>query len=225
VRLDKGRVSVDVRAPGYVSTSDTLSLAGGEKAERTYALVHEPAVPPAAPPPKPVTPLPPPVAKAEPAPMPEPATSAPATPSTTESGPAPTPAPAVTVSLASPTPGPLRPIAWVAAGAAVVGIGVGTYGAITALNERDAFNDHKGLVGGVLTNDCGTDALTMDCKTIKDRRDRAVTISIVGFAAGGLLAITAVTLFIVSAPEPVMTQVLACAPDLAGHGASCAFRF
>src|SRR6185436_16251994 len=50
IRLDKGRAEVQVRAPGYVATTDTVTMVGGKREDRSYRLQRE-AVAVATPPP------------------------------------------------------------------------------------------------------------------------------------------------------------------------------
>src|SRR5262245_47316503 len=54
IRLDKGRAEVQVRAPGYVATTDTLTMVGGKREDRSYRLQREAVA--VAPPPAPVQP-------------------------------------------------------------------------------------------------------------------------------------------------------------------------
>src|SRR3954466_1719974 len=54
VRLDKGRVDVQVRAAGYLPASDTVTMVGGKREDRSYRLQRE-AVAVTPPPPPPVT--------------------------------------------------------------------------------------------------------------------------------------------------------------------------
>ena len=72
----------------------------------------------------------------------------------------------------------------------------GTVEAFQVASARDAFNDHMGTVGGVYGKDCGTGSLSAACKPLKDDYDRAVTLSVVGFAAAGALAAGASVLFV-----------------------------
>src|SRR6185295_16339374 len=57
VRLDKGRIDVQVRAAGYVSSSDSVTMEGGKRADRSYRLQREAVA--VAPPPPPVAVVPP----------------------------------------------------------------------------------------------------------------------------------------------------------------------
>ena len=42
IRLDKGRAEIQIRAAGYVATSDTVAITGGKREERSFRLVREP---------------------------------------------------------------------------------------------------------------------------------------------------------------------------------------
>ena len=42
LRLDKGRAEIQIRAAGYVATSDTVAITGGKREERLFRLVREP---------------------------------------------------------------------------------------------------------------------------------------------------------------------------------------
>src|SRR3954464_3505015 len=58
VRLDKGRVDVQVRAAGYLPASDTVTMVGGKREDRSYRLQRESVAvtPPPPPPPTASTP-------------------------------------------------------------------------------------------------------------------------------------------------------------------------
>src|SRR6185295_13979713 len=60
IRLDKGRVDVQVRAAGYATSSDTVVMVGGKREDRSYRLAREAVAAPVAPPP-PTTTMPAPV--------------------------------------------------------------------------------------------------------------------------------------------------------------------
>jgi len=216
VRLDKGRAEVQLRAPGYLPARDTVTIAGRAREERSFALARDPTAPGF-------------VAPAKPVPRPR------ATAQVSPEAPAFAPVPAVPMTrdappLRAPPDGGdrsnrLRPWAWVAAAGAVGGLAFGGFEAFAASRKLDDFNRHTGLVEGVLTRDCGTAALTMDCKSLKQSYDRALVLSIVGFAAGGALAATSTALFWASAPEPPQTTALRCVPSAMTPGISCGWRF
>ena len=108
----------------------------------------------------------------------------------------------------------------------------GTIEAFQVASARDAFNNHMGTVGGVYGKDCGTGSLSAACKPLKDDYDRAVTLSIVGFATAGALAAGASVLFVLSSPNhglraerTASARALACVPDPAARGVACSLRF
>ena len=214
IRLNKGTVDVAVRAPGYQWAHDTVTIAGGKREQRRFALVPE-AAPRSA------------VAAAAPGtrglpPAAADSTTAPVNPAG-EPGADLGPSPARSQ--------PARIAAWVTAGAAVGALALGTAEAFNAASKRDAFNAHTGTASGISYPDCGTANLSSGCKPLKDAYDRALTLSIVGFAAAGALAITSSILFVYSSsghagnPEATTGHALACVPDVANRGFGCALRF
>jgi hypothetical protein len=238
VRLDKGRVDVQVRAAGYVSSSDTVTMVGGKREDRSYRLHREavavappPPPPPAAPPPAamPVETKPPAPAVAvasPPPPAPEPASTA-----------APASAQPSASITATPTPAAsdhsnLRPVAWgvgIGAGAAII---LGAVEGIVAIKKRNEFNDHKGPdpndpFNPMQITDCNTQSPTAECKGIQDSWSRARTLSIVGFVAGAVLAGGAAVLWVMSSPKEHGggSTALACAPDIGTRGLACRLQF
>jgi hypothetical protein len=214
IRVGKGAVDVDVRAAGYVRRHETITIAGGQRQQRTFALapVASSAVAAAAPPV-----APPPVA----APPPPPA-------------PAATPAPVLEADAPPGSPHEMsskRLAAWITSGAAVGALVFGTVEAFNAANKRDAFNNHTILYGGVAVRDCGTNNLSAACKPLKDSYDQAITLTVVGFAAAGALAATSAVLFVLSSPdhgerlEGAGARTFACVPDVVNRGVGCALRF
>jgi len=245
VRLDKGRVDVQVRAAGYLPSSDTVTMVGGKREDRSYRLKREP-VAVAPPPPPPATPPPPPPAPPQ---MPKPAEAKPAAPAVAiatppPAAPAPEPAPTAAQPAASiaATPAPaasdhssLRPVAYgvgIGAGAALV---FGAVEGFLAIKKRNQFNDHLGPdpndpFGGAMITDCNTTALTSDCKSIQDSWSRARTLSIVGLVAGGVLAGGAAVLWVLSSPKEQAAggagaTALACVPDIGARGLACRLQF
>jgi hypothetical protein len=238
IRLDKGRVDVQVRAAGYVSSSDTVTMVGGKREDRSYRLQREAvavAPPPPAAPPLPPAPMPPPTETKPPA-----VALATAPPAATSGGSsAPTGGsgaePAATVTATSAPAGPggdhsnLRPYAWGAGIAAGVGLAFGAFEGIAAIKKRNDFNNHMGpdpMTGGQ-TMDCNLMTTTPACKSIEDSWSKARTLSIVGFVAGGVLAGGAAALWFVSAPREHggSTTALACAPDVVSPGVACRLEF
>ena len=225
IRLEKGRADVQVRAAGYVSSSDAVVMVGGKREDRSYRLQREAVA---------VAPPPPPVAAQPAKEMPKPVETAPApTVAVASPPPAPSGAPASGPPAAAitATPAPqdgdhasLRPVAWGVGIGAAVGLVLGAVEGVVAIKKKNEFNDHLGT-GGI--PDCNTTFLTPDCKGIQDSHDRARTLSIVGFVAGGVLAGGAAVLWVLSSPKEHSgsTSALACAPDLGTRGVACRLQF
>jgi hypothetical protein len=222
IRLDKGRAEIQVRATGYVASSDTVAITGGKREERSIRLVREPAAAPV------VTPVP----AADPL-KPAPTQSATATATVpSPEAPAATPsAPPAAVATATGGGGQasegtnLRPYAWGAAGGAALGLIFGTVEGLMAIKKKNEFNDHKGPDG---MYDCATAALTPACKTLQEEHSSARTLAIVGFVAGGVLAGASAVLFVLSpqgGATPGTTSALACVPDVVTRGVSCRLQF
>ena len=214
VRLDKGPVDVEVRAPGHEPTRDTITIVGGKREQRTFTLVREAATAAGASEIRvgPVVSLAPTAA--------DPGTAA-ATLST-----APPPAQDGGYSTR-------RTAAWITGGAALAALLFGTVEAFNAAGKSDAFNAHTGVIDGMVFNDCGTANLSPTCKGLKDDYDQALTLSIVGFAAAGALAATSSVLFLLSpsgekgggAERDGGARAFACVPDPVARGLGCSLRF
>jgi hypothetical protein len=244
VRLDKGRVDVQVRAAGYVASSDTVTIVGGKREDRSYRLQRE-AVAVAPPPP------PPPVAAPPAREMPRPTETKPpaanvalaAPPPASEPSVAPTPAAPSASITATPAPAAgggdhssLRPVAMGVGIGAGVALLFGAIEGIVAIKKRNEFNDHLGpdpnnpFDPNAQITDCNTTAPTRACKSIQDSWSRARTLSIVGFAAAGVLGAGAAVLWVTSSPREQAktagsTSALACAPDLGSRGLACRLQF
>jgi hypothetical protein len=218
VRLDKGRVDVQVRAAGYLPASDTVTMVGGKREDRSYRLQREAVA---------VAPPPPPTASTPAKEMPKPVETTAA--ATGVAGATPPPAVEPSASSSEPvatiaTPPPagdhssLRPVAY--------GVAIG------AMKKRNDFNDHLGPdpndpFNTAQITDCNTTAPTPACKDIQDSWSRARTLSIVGFIAGAVLAGGAAALWVISSPKehaPASTA-LVCAPDLGSRGLACRLQF
>jgi hypothetical protein len=228
IRLDKGRADVQVRAPGYVSTSDSIVMMGGKREDRSYRLAREAVAAPVAPPP---------------ATMPAPTETKPPAPSVALSAAPPgsagagsnEPAAAIATTSAPAQGGDdhtnLRPYAGGVGIAGAAGLAFGAFEGLTAIKKRNDFNNHVGpdpTTGGQIT-DCATTQLTPACKSIKDSWSTARTLSIVGLVAGAVLAGGAAALWVVSSPKEHAgpTTALACAPnvDIGSRGVACQLRF
>ena len=111
-------------------------------------------------------------------------------------------------------------------------LAVGTVEAFNAASKRDDFNNHTSVVGGMALPDCTTVSLAPQCKPLKDAYDRALTLSIVSFAAAGALAAASSVLFVLSSSGHVSNPeraggapAFACVPDLGVRGLGCSLRF
>jgi len=204
IRLDKGPVDLEVRAPGYESARDTITIVGGKREQRTYALVREPPKPGASE-----------IRAGAVVPI--------ATPAAVTLTTAPTTAPGGEHKTG-------RIAAWITGGAALGALVFGTVEAFNAVSKRDAFNAHTTVIGGVAYHDCGTANLSPACKSINDGYDQALTLTIVGFVAAGALAATSSVLFVLSSSghagaERDAARAFACVPDPVGRGIGCSLRF
>ncbi|HVT10365.1 MAG TPA: hypothetical protein VHO67_23050 [Polyangia bacterium] len=207
IPLDRGQVVVEVRAAGFETARDTLTITPGKRERRTFALVPAP-----------------------------PARVA-ATPADTGVPAAGTAAPGADTGRdaareRSGAAGGERLAAWITGGVAVAALALGTAEAFNAASKRDDFNNHTGTTGGVTYQDCGTAKLSDACKPLKDAYDQAHTLSIVGFAAAGALAVTSAVLFVLSSPDHERgsevagsARRFACVPDVGVRGVGCALRF
>jgi hypothetical protein len=204
IRLEKGPVEVEVRAAGYAPAHETITIRGGQREQRTFLLVVQPAKQVAA--------------------------------ATSLEAPIPASGAAVELATAPPPTGQAargeRIAAWITGGAALGALALGTAEAFNAASKRDAFNNHTGVEGGVTVEDCGTAALNAACKPLKDAYDQALTVSIIGFATAGALAVASSVLFKLSSsghagnPEGSgVARTFACVPELGVRGFGCALRF
>jgi hypothetical protein len=207
IRLDKGTAEIQLRAAGHVTAAETLILTGGRKESRNFRLEREPRAAMSATPPDVVAQTGAPVARTG---APESATA----PTGIDSG-------------NGERPRRLQTLAWVAAGLAVAGLGYGTFETFIALQRRNDFNNHKAPnATGELVADCNTTYLSTGCRPLKEAYDRAVTRAVIGYVAGGALAIGSTILFVMSAKErPGSTAALGCAPTLATLGLACRLSF
>jgi hypothetical protein len=204
IRLDKGPVEVEVRAPGYQPAHERITIRGGQREQRAFALAPEPTQPATV------------------------ATSLEAAPP----GPGaavdlvtrPPPAGQAAVNE--------RVAAWITGGAALGALALGTVEAFNAARKRDTFNGHTAVQGGLVVEDCGTATLDAACKPLKDAYDTALTLSVVGFVSAAALAATSTVLFKLSSSghggnseSSGVAGTFACVPELGVRGFGCALRF
>jgi hypothetical protein len=216
VRVAEGSVDVELRAPGYKRGFRTVTVRAGQYQPVVIRLERD------APP-----------AEVHPPPL---ATLTPALPpngNVPVSGPAlATPAPVAPDVTAAPEDHPTprwRP--WAIGGAltgAAIGAGVGVFGMVrhdskvAAFNERSCLETSHGVLRSPATQDEGCVNLNTDYRNAR-------IISVIGFAAAGALAATALVLYLTApdAPPPGETAMasVACAPDVVHPGLACAVRF
>jgi hypothetical protein len=262
VRLSKGAVDIELRAPGYVSASKSLALHGGERARVSIALAKSPVAPTGA------------VAGSPKAPLVSPAAAA-ATRGPSHALP-PSPAPTLGLVPASPTspapqpvpfPSPPRPepapevrsiapergelptgvaarrddsqgrsrgsvLAWSAAVAAGLALGLGIAETAVWLDKRAEFDDREGTLPTtppMLGRICGSDEPNYGgtgCKEIHDDMSRARTLAIVGYGLAGGFAVGSAVLFAtLPAHRPKPDHAFTCTPASIRAGVICRFAF
>ena len=169
---------MQVRAAGYLATSDSVTMVGGKREDRSYRLQREAVA--VAPPP------------------PAPARDRAAGDGDAEAGRDAAPAPAVAAAAPPPAPAPdarrargvdhrdararsggdhssLRPVAWGVGIGAGVGLIFGAVEGVVAIKKKNEFNDHMGPdpndpFGSARITDCSTTAPTPRARTSRTRR-------------------------------------------------------
>jgi hypothetical protein len=214
LRIAKGPADIEVRAPGYVSASRSLRVAGGDRQSLTIVLDKAAGATPV------VTP-----AVAAPG-----GGSADASPVLSradvhDSGNVP----------ATGSSGPRRTWAWVTAGAAAAAVVTGVVGTVRWQQKRSDFADHKGpplddpqAASSTWLRDCGESLPSRGsavCQSLYDASKQGRTVALIGYGAGALLAAGAAVLFRGSRPEGASGSSLACVPELPSLAMSCAVRF
>jgi hypothetical protein len=117
----------------------------------------------------------------------------------------------------------------VAAGGAVVALGLAVHETAIWSEKTNDFDDHVGPLAsrpGVMGLNCGADDPGHGgpgCQEIHDQMSRARTLAIVGFAAGGVLAATSIVLLTTSSiPVESSSRVaVECRAGLPMAGLSC----
>ncbi len=193
-RMSQATISIEVRADGYRAERRTITLAAGADVTEAVSLIAEPPV-------SPVTPL---VANDR-------LTTSNASSSAATASPR-------AVIVTETHPHPLRPVAWVALGGAVVGAGIGIVGHVVGQPAADKWNSET---------TCQVASPSAECI---EARDSAQTMGIVraaGFIGGGVLAATSIVFFIVTPPQVEATTRTAfrCSPALTTAGVVCGGRF
>jgi hypothetical protein len=109
--------------------------------------------------------------------------------------------------------------AWTAAGGAVVAVGFGVAELLSANNKFNEFNG-KAECGEHNPNRGGS-----ACSSLFNDATAARQLSVVGFAAGGVLAAASVVFFAITPDRPQDGVSLACTPTLGRPGLACGGRF
>jgi hypothetical protein len=188
LRANEGIAQIAITSPGFEEKRTSLQVVGGKKHRLNVALVPSAATT---------------AARSEAG-----APRAGKTGRTARTG--------VTAESQPPEPGSssgapawVRPLSWVGAGLAAVGIGVGAYGVSVLRSKGQEFNDHR--IAG--QRDCSESAANKGgsaCKTIYEEAVAGQRLAINGFAAGGLLATAAIVGFLWSSgPEHPSTDAAA----------------
>ena len=211
VRLDKGPVDLEIRAPGYEPVRETITVVGGKREQRTYALLPAPAKPVAS--------------EIRPGAV----VVAGVAGFGCGRGGRPDHRPGARAGRGAQQ-GTDRRLDHGRGGRGRAGVRHDG-GRSSAASKRDTFNAHTTVVGGVAYHDCGTANLSPACQSLKDDYDQALTMTIVGFVAAGALTVTSSVLFMLSSPGRAGaerdggTRAFACVPDPVARGLGCSLRF
>jgi hypothetical protein len=209
IRLVRGVADIELRAPGYVTSRRSLGVTAATQSV-DLKLEHERVAPVA-----PVTKPPEPIALA-------PISGSPAEPSGDEPSHATPP---------EPTAPRGRALKWAGLATGVLAAGALVVAGVETMRWQSGITDFNNY--GVEA-DPSTRCLVVSptrgapgCEALYNKYTSAERLAIIGYAAGGALAVTSLTLFLISpssspAPEKV---AFACAPDLLNPGAACRFSF
>jgi hypothetical protein len=201
IKLPARNAEIIVRASGYSERHEMMPIAGGQRHSLTVRLL--PIAKPVEPEPTVVVAPPAPPAAAPPVPAP--------------AAPAPT---VVEARAAAPTASGsgMRTAAWVTGGGAVVALGGGVALHFAARTNSARFNAS-----------CATQPHPLETESCRDTNDAwqfDKLFSLVGYAAGGALAVTSAVLFWTSRPAPSHASAQAhfrCAPTPTGVGCAGVF--
>ncbi len=234
IRLGKGTIEIEMRAPGYATASRSVTLTGGAREHVNLTLA-----PAAVSSPSPSTALSGgqaganrsvvgPVART---PLPSVDTAAPTQPTQVPALPT-----GDTRASGSGSTGPARSLAWVAGAGAVGGLAFGIVETVLAQKNLNTFNNHTSPSPtpedpNRRVLDCTTSQLSAECKGFRDSYDQAKTLAVVGYVVGGTLAVASAALFLLSAPTGengnglLSRAALGCAPNPAFAGFTCRLKF
>jgi hypothetical protein len=127
-----------------------------------------------------------------------------------------------------------RPAAWSAAAGAAVLVGFGVFETFVAVSANHDFEQHIGPLGDnpqKMGLNCGADDPShggAGCNSLYQDLQRARTLAVVGYGAGGLLAVGSVLLFWTSSlgtRDGGASGGVTCAPSWPTGGVACRFTF
>lgn len=195
-----GPITIEVRANGYISEQVRLDLRAGASERTSVTLRAQP-----------------PVADSNPATAERSTPSAGREPGSRSDGVVVSAAPQTTT-VTETHSHPLRPVAWVALGGAVVGVGLGVVGHVIGQPAADKWNSESM---------CTAASPTADCVEARNTAESMGVLRAAGFIGGGVLAATSIVFFIATPPrvETTTRTAFRCAPNLASPGLSCGGRF
>jgi len=221
VRIGKGPAEVEVRADGYVTANRSVTVAGGGRQQLSIALVPADKGPAAAP--ANTRALPAMAGGDDRARVAAPALAQP-------------PADAPPAGRHLP-----RALAWGAGGLAVGALAFGGIELARMVSKKNDFNDRT--IASPTADDpgrrlpeCTTSDLTPACASLRSDHDSALTLAIVGFVAGGVLAAGSAALVALTAPSSQGAgdagtralggpAFLGCAATITSAGIVCGARF
>ena len=212
-RVPIGSLTIEVKKDGFFPATRPVSIAAGELTRESVDLQPQPVAPAVRTPPV-VTPA---EGGATPGPLP-------GIPGHTE--------PVSTHPYDQPehAGGAQRTLAWVAAGGALAGVGVGI-GALLLHNSK--LDDANHVPCNIMSDGTVSPPNAADgprCQNLANSADQAKVGSIIAFSAAGALAITSAILFVTttsssSSSSSHSSSTLVCAPSLFTASASCQLRF
>jgi hypothetical protein len=200
VRVGRGRVDVEVSAPGYVTGTRSQAVGGGERQQITVSLERAPA----------------------PSPSSNGEVAKPAA-TTTAAGVA-VPAPVL-----GPPPAAPPPDEGGSNVAARIGVGLGIVGGaalIGAVVETLLWQKHR----SDFNSNTGCDATQSSrgapgCSSLYDSIHTSQTLAIVGYVTAGVLGVGSAALLITAKPSEPHGSKVACAPALGAAFVSCRWSF
>lgn len=207
VRVGDGPVRLEVKADGYRPSVQTLTMSKGAKQQVDVRLARAFGA----------------------LPSPSPSKVEAATPAVNASAPE--------LELPESDRSGTPTAAWVTAGAAAAALGVGVVGSAIWVGKRNDFDGHTapvldnvGMPTHQRVRDCGAENENRggeECARIYDSMTRAKTIAAIGYVAGGLLAVGAGALFLLTPSAEGRDQhaSVVCTPTFDAVGGACRFAF